>query len=114
MVLWAGFCIIPISWVTEGARCPSQCSTAVVTTVSIDIFSLFTTNIEKECDPSRAYRTREPATSLCGYGESMESGSRSRRWPNNRSRQAPRNAPLQHRPDPFQTTCRQFVTGGFL
>lgn len=25
-----------------------------------------------------------------------------------------RNAPLQHRPDPFQITCRQFVTGGFL
>ena len=25
-----------------------------------------------------------------------------------------RNGPLQHRPDPFQTTRRQFVTGGFL
>ena len=31
----------------------------VVTTVSIDVFSPFTTNIKNECDPSRVYRTRE-------------------------------------------------------
>ncbi len=44
-------------------RCP------VVTMASIDVFSPFTTNIKKERDPSRAYRTREPATSLWGgYG----------------------------------------------
>jgi hypothetical protein len=44
---------------------PLQCW-PVVTTVSIDVFSPCTTNIKKESDPSRAYRTREPATSLWG------------------------------------------------
>ena len=45
-----------------------------VTTISIEVFSSRTTNIEKERDPSRAYRTREPVKSLWGDGEAMESG----------------------------------------
>ena len=40
----------------------------VVTTVSIDVFSPFTTNIKKEHDPSRVYRTREPGERLEGEG----------------------------------------------
>jgi hypothetical protein len=112
MVLWAGFCIVLFRGSRKEHDVRFSAPLPVVIHVSIDVFSSFTTNIKKERDPSRGYRTRESVTSLRGV----------RRW--NRVddledgriigiAKSLRNGPLQHRPEPFQTTCRQCITGGF-